>query len=102
MMIAINYSDYLKYGCPNCGCDSARGGRFFGGGTSSAICRECETNFIILADNIKKSAFGFGTDKKDKDGKTIFEYPEAQIHPRKGTPWHPWIQPDPEMRCSYP
>lgn len=49
-MIAISYSDYLKYGCPSCGCDSAAGGNVSGYGTSSGTCRECNTRFVILAD----------------------------------------------------
>lgn len=94
-MIAISYSDYLKYGCPLCGCDSAVGGNFSGHGTSDGTCRECGTNFVILADGQRKSGIGYGTGRKDSNGETIFEYPELQKHPRKGTPWHKWVQPDP-------
>lgn len=93
--IAISYYDYLKYGCPSCGCDSARGGNFYGHGVSTGTCRECKTEFVILADDVKKSSIGFGTDEVDGEGKTIFYHPELQEHPRKGTPWHPWVQPDP-------
>lgn len=94
-MIAIKWSDYLKYGCPSCGCDSARGGNLSGGGTSEGTCRECSTTFVILGDGIRKSAIGFGTDKKDENGHTIFDYPKLQEHPRKGILWHKWVQPDP-------
>lgn len=94
-MIAISWSDYMKYGCPSCGCDSASGGNFSGHGTSEGTCRECGTNFVLLADGQRKSGIGFGTGKKDENGKTIFEYPELQVHPRKGIPWHKWVQPDP-------
>lgn len=93
-MIAISFNDYIKYGCPNCGCDSARGGNMSGGGTQSGTCRECKHTFVILSDGIKVSAIGFGKGT-DSDGKTIFEYPELQEHPRKGIPWHPWVQEDP-------
>ena len=94
-MIAISWSDYMKYGCPNCGCDSARGGNFFGGGTQEGTCRECGEAFVILADGVKQSSIGFGTDMRDREGKMIFEHPMLQEHPRKGTPWHAWVQPDP-------
>lgn len=94
-MIAISYLDYLKYGCPSCGCDSAAGGNVSGYGTSSGTCRECNTTFVILGEGKRKSEIGYGTGKKDSNGKTIFEYPELQQHPRKGTPWHKWVQPDP-------
>lgn len=82
-MIAISYSDYLKYGCPSCGCDSAAGGNFSGHGTSDGTCRECGTNFVILADGQRKSSIGYGTGRKDSSEETIFEYPELQPHPRK-------------------
>lgn len=94
-MIAICYTDYNKYGCPYCGCNSSRIGHAYGRGTTPVTCRECEKDYIILADGVMESAFGFGTDKKDENGKTIFDYPKLQVHPRKGTPWHPWVQPDP-------
>lgn len=94
-MIAISWSDYRKFGCPNCGCDSASGGNVSGGGTQTGTCRECKETFVILSDDIRKSSIGFGTDKKDENGNTIFEYPERQEHPRKGIPWHPWVAPDP-------
>lgn len=93
-MIAISWNDYLKFGCPNCGCDSAYSGHMSGGGTSTGTCRECKTTFCILADGVKVSAIGFGTNETDSEGKTIFEHPQLQQHPRKGIPWHPWVQPD--------
>ena len=94
-MIAISWNDYLKFGCVNCGCDSSYGGPVSGRGCGTGTCRECGTTFCLLADGVKKSSIGFGTDMKDKEGETIFEYPELQEHPRKGIPWHPWVQPDP-------
>ena len=93
-MIAISWSDYEKYGCPHCGCDSARGGNLSGRGTQEGICRECKEEFVVLSDGLRKSSIGFGTGKKDEEGKTIFEYPELQEHPRKGIACHSWEQPD--------
>jgi hypothetical protein len=85
-MIAISNSDYQKYGCPKCGCDSSILSRCYTGDTHPVTCRECKENFVILADGLKKSSLGFGYNAG---------YPELQEHPRKGTPWHPWIAPDP-------
>ena len=85
----------MKYGCPKCGCDNARSGSFITGGTYDVTCRECNEPFVILADGVKQSSIGFGTDKKDGEGNPICEYPMLQEHPRKGTPWHAWVQPDP-------
>lgn len=94
-MVAISYSDFLKYGCPFCGCNYARNGNVSGGGTSRGTCKECDSDFVILADDIRKSSFGFGTNQKNERGETIFEYPELQPHPRKGIPWHPYTFTDP-------
>ena len=87
-IIAISIEDYLKYGCPYCGCDSARGGFMSTNRTHIGVCRECEKSFVILHDKCKKSDIGFGLG----DGK--YAYPELQEHPRKGIPWHPWIPKD--------
>lgn len=35
-MLSILYSDFKQFGCPNCGCDSAKGSCVSGGGLSSA------------------------------------------------------------------
>lgn len=94
-MIAISFSDYQKYGCPHCGCDFAVGGNVSGGGTTTGTCEECGTTFVLLADGLTKSRIGYGTGKKDANGKDIFEYPERQEHPRKGTPAHKYEWPDP-------
>lgn len=87
-MIAIKWSDYQKYGCPKCGCNSARSGNVSGRGTAFGTCRECKENFVVLSDEITRSAFGYCTGKKDSQGKDIFEYPEVQEHPRNGIPCH--------------
>lgn len=84
--MAISYSDFLKYGCPFCGCDYARSGNVSGGGTSIGACKECDSCFVILADGIRKASFGFETNQKDENGETVFEYPELQAHPRNGIP----------------
>jgi len=83
-MIAISYKDYLKYGCPKCGCDVSNTMNFRTGDTLPVICEECKTEFIILADGLKQSRLTFGD-----------EAPKLQEHPRKGIPWHPYEWPDP-------
>lgn len=93
-MIAIKFDDYLKYGCPYCGCGSASAGNILCRGTSTGICRECRKEFITLSDGLTKSNIGFATDKVDKNGCTVYEYPKLQRHPRKGIPSHPWVQKD--------
>ena len=55
-MIAISFHDFLKYGCPNCGCDFAVAGHVSGCGTSFGTCEECKTGFALLADGVTKSA----------------------------------------------
>lgn len=91
VMIAIKWSDYQKYGCPKCGCNSARSGNVSGRGTALGTCRECKESFVVLSDEVTKSAFGYCTGKKDSHGKDIFEYPEVQEHPRNGIPCHQWV-----------
>ncbi|MGL6202084.1 MAG: hypothetical protein ACRC3H_24460 [Lachnospiraceae bacterium] len=85
-MIAISYIDYIKFGCPQCGCDYGIAGNVSGGGTSTAKCKECGETYVVLADGVKESAFLIGEDR---------EKPVLQKHPRKGTPWHPYNFPDP-------
>ena len=68
-MIAIKWSDYQKYGCPKCGCNSARSGNVSGRGTASGTCRECKESFVVLSDEVTKSAFGYCTGKKDSQEK---------------------------------
>ena len=46
-MLSILYSDFEQFGCPNCGCDAARGSCVSGGGLSSATCRHCGLHFEV-------------------------------------------------------
>ena len=92
--IAISMSDWEKWGCPMCGCESAYGQGVSGGYTTPVTCRVCDLNFIVLGPGITKSAIGFGTDQKDENGKTVCHYPTIMEHPRKGLPKVPFIIPD--------
>lgn len=93
-MIAVSWSDYEKYGCVNCGCDYCYTLGMQGGGCSPVKCGECEASFIILADGLNQSRFGFGTP-------TI--YPSLQEHPRYGILKHKYTRPDirPETGGEY-
>jgi hypothetical protein len=94
-MIAISSREYEKYGCPNCGCDFAVGGSFVMGGCTTGTCEECKLTFELLPDGMSVSRVGFGTNRKDADGKEIMEYPRRIEHPRKGIPKHAYEWPDP-------
>lgn len=45
-MLSILYSDFEQFGCPNCGCDAARGG------LSSATCRHCGLHFEVRGSTV--------------------------------------------------
>lgn len=120
-MIAVNYSDYEKYGCVNCGCDFCYSDHI-SGSTTPVICGECNTRFVIIDDDFHISTLGFS--KKDYDGVVIkennngmyltkadilkarngiaiektndkdFIYPVACSHPRKGILKHKFVRPD--------
>lgn len=96
--IAISWSDYNKYGCPNCGCASTHNTGCQGGGTVPSQCFECEHQFVILADGMEKSTIGFG-EGKDQNQENIFYYPLLTKHPREGTPKHVYVRPD--LRPEY-
>ena len=51
-MLSILYSDFKQFGCPNCGCDSAKGSCASGGGLSSATCRHCGLHFELRAPQV--------------------------------------------------
>ncbi len=74
--IAVAANEYQKWGCPNCGYRSGYS-PISGGGTAIVSCGECEVSFAVLADDVKKSAIGFGS-----------FYPELQKHPREGIDSH--------------
>lgn len=83
--LAVNWSDYEKFGCVNCGCEYCYGQGISGGGTSPVVCGECEEHFVILADGLTESSFSFGENKWK---------PILVKHPRNGTMKHEYIRPD--------
>lgn len=77
--IAVSNVDFHAYGCPYCGYkegDSGKDGNFV-----SAVhsCGECHWDSVILGNEVKKSSFGIGKPPV---------YPELEVHPRKGIPFH--------------
>lgn len=93
-MLAVSYSEFEKYGCPNCGCDYAKVGFMSGGGCTPVTCAECNLGYMVLADGIEQSSIGMGTTRKDEKGETIFEYPKRIPHPRISIPKHKFEAPD--------
>lgn len=39
-MLSILYSDFEQFGCPNCGCDSAKGNHALGGIITKEIIKQ--------------------------------------------------------------
>lgn len=46
-MLSILYDEYLKWGCPNCGCDAIKGSCVSGGGLTSGTCKHCGIHFEV-------------------------------------------------------
>ena len=75
--LAVSGSEVEQWGCPYCGYRSGYSWAS-GGGASIFVCGECEKGFVILAEGVTRSSFGFG------DG----FHPELSVHPRAGIPSH--------------
>lgn len=97
-MLAISISDFEKYGCPNCGCDTAITGHVSGGGVTTGTCEECKLCFAVMADGMEKSTMGFGTGRKNPDGTDAVEYPIRIPHPRAAIAKHAYQWPDPRPK----
>lgn len=85
-VIAINYDDFLKYGCANCGCDVVLQKDGIGG---LGTCEECGQKQMFFRES-KRSMVGFYDENHN------LYFPEVEEHPRKGIPWHPYEWPDPK------
>jgi len=70
-MLAVNYKEEEKYGCPNCGCDRWGIDNFYKGNQPSGTCKSCGLHYQIFADGIYKSDMGFSTGRKDEDGNDL-------------------------------
>lgn len=115
-MIAVKWSEYEKSGCVNCGCEYCYSDGM-SGPTTSVICGECKTQFLIVNDNLQMSSVGFNKDgvmqvllKPARISRNMIEknfhsdinavelngyfYPIPQEHPRKGIAKHKYVKPD--------
>lgn len=98
-MLAVNFREEEKYGCPNCGCDRWRRDTSYMGNQPAGTCRSCGLHYQIFADGITESSVGFGTGRKDESGEDVMEYPKLISHPRRGIP--KWKYETPDVRPEY-
>ena len=89
-MLAVNYLEEEKYGCPNCGCDRRVRDSMYISNQPGVTCKSCGLHYQIICGDIRKSdMMGFNSGRKDENGNTIFENAILIPHPRKGIPkWH--------------
>lgn len=95
-MLAVSYSDYQTYGCPNCGCDTSIRGSFYRTDSVPFTCENCHVEFMVLADGLEKSSIGTYASKNSKEA----EFPIRIEHPRKavGPKWeYEW----PDLKPEY-
>lgn len=90
-MLSILYSEYMQWGCPNCGCDSASLGNVLVGGLTSGTCRHCGLRFELRSKN-PTGTCKYGVYPLNPASPTSEYVKEEAIridHPRQGMPsWH--------------
>ena len=82
--IAVNKSDFEKYGCVKCGCLFVHIALIVGG-VSPVKCGHCDQHFVIFADGVKESPIRFGDERYR---------PPLVEHPRKDLWPHEFVRPD--------
>lgn len=91
-MLAIILGEFLKYGCPNCGCDTIKGGNISGYGVQFGICKHCNLTFEIRSKKDTPASIKHGAYPKESsnpNSKYIMESGIMIQHPRIGIPkWH--------------
>lgn len=95
-MLSILYSDFEQFGCPNCGCDAARGSCVSGGGLSSATCRHCGLHFEVRGSTVYSTCeyAAYPEDPENPRSEYVMEQAIRIPHPRIGIPsWH-WMPKD--------
>lgn len=95
-MLSILYSDFEQFGCPNCGCDAARGSCVSGGGLSSATCRHCGLHFEVRGSTVYSTCeyAAYPEDPENSRSEYVMEQAIRIPHPRIGIPsWH-WMPKD--------
>lgn len=80
--IAISYSDYQKYGCPNCKTGKKKGFPLMSyKGCQVVCCSHCQVAYIVCNDGIEQSSIGVGA-----------VYPEVVQHPLLGREKLEWAK----------
>lgn len=90
-MLSILYDEYLKWGCPNCGCDAIKGSCVSGGGLTSGTCKHCGIHFEVRSNNpTAKCLYGaYPENPSDPNSEWVKEEAIRIDHPREGiSPWH--------------
>lgn len=88
-MLSILYSDFEQFGCPNCGCDAARG-------SCSATCRHCGLHFEVRGSTVYSTCeyAAYPEDPENPRSEYVMEQAIRIPHPRIGIPsWH-WMPKD--------
>lgn len=85
-MLGINYDEFKKYGCINCGCDSVTGGSFRIAGQTTATCQQCGTTFFLIPNGYEVTCKVNNSIGENPDR---MEFPIIIPHPRKClNKWH--------------
>ena len=59
-MKAVKESDFKKWGCVECGCEYCYHDHLYGGMVQILICGECNSRFMVMADDMVVSNIGIG------------------------------------------
>lgn len=92
-MLGINYDEFEKYGCINCGCDSATRGTFVVSGQTTATCQQCGMTFFLIP---KGSKVTCRVNNSIGNNPERMEAPIIIPHPRKGN--NKWCYEKPDIK----
>ena len=98
-MIAVNYKEEQRYGCPNCGCDSWKRDNVIISNQPAGTCVHCNLYYQIFGEGVKESSIKYNTGRLKEDGTPIMESAILIPHPRKGIP--KWKYELPDIRPEY-
>lgn len=83
-MIAVRYSEYEKYGCPNCGSDFSVQDSCCLSSQPGVKCKHCGFHYYVVSDDAFQSDLSRVGVRKDEDDKWVYEKPIIIRHPRIG------------------
>lgn len=86
-MYGIHWKDFEQFGCPNCGCDYVHSNMRVGNQVP-VTCGECETNFMLLPDDMDISTLKVGYGDEPAQPARVIK------HPRIGIAKHSYKAPD--------